>query len=118
MTPAEVKFNLYRKLVAMARGGLVPVVDDLHSLRVEGDTVHVGYDVVPGDQPLFLMLSVLPPWAATSCTTLVVGLRGRKMERFTELRCLPDSVPGQRAPLGRVSEVYIRPRGCFIWART
>jgi hypothetical protein len=41
------------KLLAMARGGKVPVIVDLHSIHIEGDTVHVGYDVVPGDEPLF-----------------------------------------------------------------
>jgi hypothetical protein len=53
MTPHEVKFALDTKLAALARGGMVLVIVNLHSLVVEGDTVHVGFDIVPGDEPLF-----------------------------------------------------------------
>jgi hypothetical protein len=47
MTPAEVKFALDAKLVAMAKGGLVPVIVDLHSLVVEGESIFAGFEIVP-----------------------------------------------------------------------
>jgi hypothetical protein len=54
MTPAEVKFQLDRKLLSLAQGGRVPVITGIHSVVVEGNTVHVGYDLVPDDAtPLF-----------------------------------------------------------------
>jgi hypothetical protein len=56
MTPHEVKFALDRKLLELARGGVVPVITGLHSVYVEGDTVSVGYDIAPdptGDGILF-----------------------------------------------------------------
>jgi hypothetical protein len=53
-TPHEVKFQLDRRLLSLAQGGRVPVISGIHSVVVEGDTVHVGYDLVPDDvTPLF-----------------------------------------------------------------
>jgi hypothetical protein len=53
MTPAEVKFQLDATLVALAEGGRMPVITSIHSVVVEGDTVHAGYDLVPGDVLFF-----------------------------------------------------------------
>jgi hypothetical protein len=47
MTPAEVRFALDAKLVAQAEGGRVPTITGVHSVHVEGDTVSVGYDLLP-----------------------------------------------------------------------
>jgi hypothetical protein len=46
MSPHEVKFLLDAKLLALARGGRVPVITGVHSVVVEGDTVFVGYDLL------------------------------------------------------------------------
>ena len=56
MTPHEVKFALDRKLLELARGGLVPVITGLHSVTVENDTVFCDFDIAPdptGDGILF-----------------------------------------------------------------
>ena len=51
-TPAEVKFALDRQLLAFANErGLVPMIMDVHSVVVEGNVVHAGYDI--GDEVLF-----------------------------------------------------------------
>jgi hypothetical protein len=47
MTPHEVKFALDRKLLELARGGLVPVITGLHSVTLEDGTVFCGFDIVP-----------------------------------------------------------------------
>jgi hypothetical protein len=53
-SPHEIKFQLGRKLLSLAQGGRVPVITGIHSVVVEGDTVHVGYDLLPDDAtPLF-----------------------------------------------------------------
>ena len=49
MTPGEIKLALDAALVALARGGKMPVITDVHSIYIEGDVVHVGYDIVPDD---------------------------------------------------------------------
>ena len=46
MTPGEIKFRLDAKLLELAREGHVPQVVGLHSCALEGNTVHVGYDVL------------------------------------------------------------------------
>jgi hypothetical protein len=46
-TPAEVRFELERKLLSLAQGDMVPLIMGIHSVVVEGNTVHVGYDIVP-----------------------------------------------------------------------
>ena len=46
MTPHEIKFALDRKLLELARGGLVPVIAGLHSVTVENETVSCGFDIV------------------------------------------------------------------------
>ena len=53
-TPAEIRFELQRRLLSLANErGLVPLITDVHSVVVEGNTVSVGYDIVPGDEILF-----------------------------------------------------------------
>jgi hypothetical protein len=47
ITPGEVKFALERKLLSLAENGRVPLIMGVHSVVVEGNTVHVGYDIVP-----------------------------------------------------------------------
>lgn len=51
--PQEIKFALDAKLVALAQDGPVPVIRGVHSVVVEGDTVHVGYDLAPSGDILF-----------------------------------------------------------------
>jgi hypothetical protein len=61
MTPHEVKFALDRKLLELARGGLVPVITGVHSVVVEDNTVSVGFDIVPdptGDGILFFEFEI------------------------------------------------------------
>jgi hypothetical protein len=50
MNPHEIKFQLDRKLLALAQGGRVPVISSIHSVVVEGNTVHVGYDLLHSDR--------------------------------------------------------------------
>jgi hypothetical protein len=58
MTPYEVKFALDATLLAMAQSGKLPVIIGVHSVCVEGDTVHVGFDILPGDEPLFFVFEL------------------------------------------------------------
>ena len=53
MTPHEVKFQLDATLLALANGGRVPVITDIHSIVCEGNSVSIGFDIVPGDEILF-----------------------------------------------------------------
>jgi hypothetical protein len=47
-TPHEIKFRLEQRLLALAGdGGPVPVITGVHSITVEGNTVFVGYDLLP-----------------------------------------------------------------------
>ena len=53
-TPAEIRFDLQRALLSLVNErGLIPLITDVHSVVVEGNTVSVGYDIVPGDEVLF-----------------------------------------------------------------
>lgn len=52
-TPAEIRHELQRTLLALAQDGKVPLIMDIHSIVCEGNTVSVGFDVVPGDSPIF-----------------------------------------------------------------
>ena len=53
-TPAEIRFDLQRALLSLVNErGLIPLITDVHSVVVEGNTVSVGYDIVPGDEILF-----------------------------------------------------------------
>jgi hypothetical protein len=54
MTPGEIRFELERTLLLLANErGMVPLIMGIHSVVVEGNTVSVGYDIVPGDEVLF-----------------------------------------------------------------
>lgn len=46
-TPAEVRFELQRKLLSLAQNGMVPLIMGIHSVVVEGKEVSVIHDVVP-----------------------------------------------------------------------
>ena len=55
-TPAEIRFELDRTLLSLASdGGRVPLIVDIHSIVCcEGNTVSIGFDIVPEDNsPLF-----------------------------------------------------------------
>ena len=55
MTPGEIRFELDRKLLSLAcEGGRVPLITDIHSIVCDGNTVSIGFDIVPEDNsPLF-----------------------------------------------------------------
>lgn len=48
-----IKFALEKILLDLAGGGRIPEIVGLHHVTVEGDTVHVAFDLRDSDEPLF-----------------------------------------------------------------
>jgi hypothetical protein len=48
-SPGEIKFELEERLLRLANGGKMPVITGLHSICCEGNTVHIGYDLILPD---------------------------------------------------------------------
>ena len=57
----QVKFLLEKRLLDLANGGLIPQITGIHSIVEEDGLIHVGFDLLDRNEPVFLTSSG-PRW--------------------------------------------------------